>query len=103
MELGCAPSYMVMLFAVHAMDAPDARRQEYYDAHKAHLRRARDYGVKLTIGGPLMAENGKTAVGSLMVFEAADRSCVQRFNDDDPFRRGGVWRTVLIAQFDRKT
>lgn len=93
----------MMLIAVHAIDDAAAQRQPYYDAHKAHLARAADYGVKLVIGGPLLGDDSQTAIGSLMIFEAADKASVVRFNADDPFRKSGVWRSVHVAQFDRRT
>jgi len=92
-----------MLFAIHAIDAPDAQRSQHYDAHKAHLKRTDDYGVTLVIGGPLLGADGISTVGSLMVFEASDLASVQRYNADDPFRKSGVWRNVHIAHFFRKT
>lgn len=92
-----------MLFAVHALDAPDSPRALNYDQHKSHLKRAADYGVTLVIGGPLLGDDGVSVVGSLMVFQAEDVRSVKRYNDDDPFRKNGVWRTVHISQFDRRT
>jgi uncharacterized protein YciI len=92
-----------MLIAIHAIDDPAAQRPLYYDGHKAHLARAGEYGVKLVIGGPLLGDDGQTPIGSLMVFEASDKESVARFNADDPFRKGGVWRTVCLSQFDRRT
>jgi uncharacterized protein len=91
------------LFAVHALDAQGALRSDHYEEHKAHLRRTGEYGVKLVIGGPLLSDDGQTALGSLMVFEAPDRASVERFNLDDPFRKNGVWSKVHVARFDRKT
>lgn len=92
-----------MLFAMHALDAPDAVRAQHYDEHKAHLKRTGDYGVALVMGGPLLGDDGRTVIGSLMVFEARDLASVERYNTDDPFRTSGVWRTVHLSQFDRKT
>ena len=92
-----------MLFAVHALDAPDSRRSQHYDQHKSHLTRTPDYGVTLVIGGPLLGVDGVSVVGSLMVFQAPDLPSVRRYNDDDPFRKNGVWCTVHISQFDRST
>lgn len=92
-----------MLFAIHALDAPDAQRPRHYDQHKAHLARTADYGVVLVVGGPLLGEDGVSPIGSLMVFKAEDLGSVKRYNEDDPFRRNGVWSTVHISQFDRRT
>lgn len=92
-----------MLIAIHALDDAAAQRQLHYDGHKAHLARTAEYSVKLLIGGPLLGDDGHTPIGSLMVFEAPDQAHVVRFNADDPFKKNGVWRSVHVAQFDRKT
>lgn len=92
-----------MLIAIHAIDDAAVQRQPYYEGHKAHLTRAESYGVKLVIGGPLLSDDGRTPVGSLMIFEAMDKASVLRFNADDPFKTNGVWRSVHMAHFDRRT
>ena len=65
-----------MLFAVYALDNPSAgaRRQAVHAEHVAHLKAAKDQGVTITVGGPLMADDGTTSIGSLMVIEAPDRA-----------------------------
>jgi uncharacterized protein YciI len=93
-----------MLFAVHALDKPDAgpKRQAVHAEHVAHLRSAKNYGVTITVGGPLVADDGKGSVGCLMVIEASDRATVEAFNRADPFHKNGVWAKVEIQRFDRK-
>jgi hypothetical protein len=93
-----------MLFSVHALDTPNsaAKRQAVHADHVAHLKTAKDQGVTITVGGPLVADDGKTSIGSLMVIEAADRATVEKFNRADPFHKNGVWDKVEIRRFDRK-
>jgi hypothetical protein len=93
-----------MLFSVHALDTPDsaAKRQAVHAEHVAHLKTAKDQGVIITVGGPLVADDGKTSIGSLMVIEAADRATVEKFNRADPFHQNGIWEKVEIRRFDRK-
>jgi len=87
-----------MLFAVHCLDKPDAlsRRLAHYEAHKAYLNTGT---VKTVISGPLVAEDGVTAIGSLLVLEADNIRQVEDFNANDPFRRADVWGTVSIKPF----
>ena len=61
------------------------------------------HGVTMVMGGPLVADDGSGSVGSLMVFEAADRASVETFNRADPFFKNGVWAKVEIQRFDKKT
>ena len=65
-----------MLFSVFTLDNPDAldKRKAVHGAHVAHLKRAKDYGVTITVGGPLVSDDGATSIGSLMVLEAPDRA-----------------------------
>jgi uncharacterized protein YciI len=93
-----------MLFSVHALDKPgsEATRQKVHGEHVAHLKTAASYGVKITVGGPLVADDGARSVGSLMVLEAPDRAAAERFNRDDPFFKNGVWGKVDITRYDRK-
>jgi uncharacterized protein YciI len=93
-----------MLFSVHALDRPGVaeKRKAVHAEHVAHLRKANDYGVTITVGGPLVADDGTTSIGSLMVLEAPDRASAEKFNRADPFSSNGVWGAVEIRRFDRK-
>jgi uncharacterized protein YciI len=93
-----------MLFSVHALDRSGVaqKRKAIHAEHVAHLRTAKDYDVSITVGGPLVADDGKTSIGSLMVLEATDRAAAERFNRADPFFRDGIWGAVEIRRFDRK-
>jgi uncharacterized protein YciI len=94
-----------MLFSVHALDAPGAAatRDKVHPEHVAHLKTQGDYGVTMVIGGPLLSDDGKGSVGSLMIYEANDRASVEKFNRADPFFKNGVWAKVEIQRFDKKT
>lgn len=93
-----------MLFVIHARDRADAlpTRLAHYDAHKAFLSDTSPHGVTIVMSGPLVADDGKTAVGSLLVVEAPDRATVERFNAADPFHAAGIWETVAITGFLRR-
>ena len=93
-----------MLFSVFTLDNPDAldKRKAVHGAHVAHLKRAKDYGVTITVGGPLVSDDGATSIGSLIVLEAPGRAAAEKFNSADPFHQNGVWGKVEIRRFDRK-
>ena len=65
-----------MLFIIHAVDRTDglATRLENYDAHKAFLSDTSRFGVKIVMSGPLVADDGKTMIGSLFLVEAPSRA-----------------------------
>jgi uncharacterized protein YciI len=93
-----------MLFSVFTLDNPAAtdKRKAVHGAHVAHLKNAKDYGVTITVGGPLVSDDGATSIGSLMILEAPDRASAEKFNCADPFHQNGVWGKVEIRRFDRK-
>ncbi len=94
-----------MLYSVYALDNPDAaaKRQAVHAEHVAHLKTAKDNGVTIVVGGPLLAEDGKSSIGSLMVLEVPDRATAEKFNNADPFHKNGIWAKVDIQRFDRRT
>jgi uncharacterized protein len=90
------------LYCIHAFDKSGAStvRAEAYAAHRAHLAEAAGTGVTIHASGPLVAEDGATAIGSLFVVEAADQAAAARFNADDPFAKAGLWAKVEISRFN---
>ena len=93
-----------MLFSVFTLDNADSaeKRKAVHSAHVAHLKNAKNFGVTITVGGPLVSDDGLSSIGSLMVVEAADRTTAEKFNHADPFHQNGVWGKVEIRRFDRK-
>ena len=94
-----------MLFSIHALDKPDIRGQRARPCMPRTSRisrTAKDFGVTITVGGPLVADDGKSSIGSLIVIEAPDRATAEKFNRADPFFKNGIWAKVEIQRFDRK-
>ena len=92
-----------MLFAVFALDKPNTAdtRKAVHAEHVAHLKKAAEFGVTLTVGGPLVDDAGAGGIGSLMLIEAPDRAAVEKFNGADPLQ--AVWSQVEIKRFDKRT
>lgn len=89
-----------MHFITHCLDRPGAleTRLAHYDEHRAYLAAA---PVHIVVGGPLLADDGETMIGSLFLTEADDRAAVEEFNRNDPFFQHGVWdrETIEIHAF----
>ncbi|HVV94554.1 MAG TPA: YciI family protein [Hyphomicrobiales bacterium] len=87
-----------MLFVVHCLDKPDAlpRRLAVYDEHKARLAKNE---VPSVISGPLVAADGETMIGSLLILDAASRAEVEAYIAADPFTAADVWASVSIERF----
>jgi uncharacterized protein YciI len=84
-------------FVFMGRDRPDhgELRSGLRPSHQAHFFAPRPdcYGVA---GGPLLAEDGETMIGSLLVFEATDLSAVNRFCRDDPYVVHNLFAAVEI-------
>lgn len=93
-----------MLFAIHGIDREAAlpKRLAHYAAHREFLSDTSAYDVRIVISGPLVADDGETMIGSLFIVEAPDRTCVERFNANDPFRKADIWERVTITGFVKR-
>jgi uncharacterized protein YciI len=60
------------------------------------------HGVAIIISGPLVADDGTSMIGSLMILEAPDRATVEAFNRADPFDAAGIWEKVDINAFVKR-
>ncbi len=92
------------LFAVHALDKPDAlaSRLEHYPAHRAFMESGKDLGVSVVMSGPLQSDDGDIMIGSLFIMEAARREAIVAFVEADPFAKEGVWGDLRITRFHRR-
>jgi uncharacterized protein YciI len=90
-----------MLYVIHALDKPGAllTRLAHYEAHKAYLSDTSPAGIRIIMSGPLVADDGATAIGSLLVVEAASAEVVEAFNKADPFHAAGIWDRVTVTGF----
>jgi uncharacterized protein YciI len=93
-----------MYFVIHALDRPDALelRLKTRSAHREYLHRS-DSAVRLLLAGPLLAADGETMVGSLIVVEAHSLADVEVFAAGDPYRLAGVVGSVRIQPWNWTT
>ncbi len=84
-----------MRFAIICLDKPEhgALRQENRPAHLAHLNAHTDAVVLV---GPLLADDGETPLGSLLIMEFADRAGAEAFAAGDPYAQAGLFESVTI-------
>jgi uncharacterized protein len=82
-------------YAIMALDKPGAAavRADNRPAHLEHLDR---HAAKLLAGGAVLADDGATPVGSLIVFDSDDRVEVEAFLAADPFTKAGLFASVSI-------
>ena len=87
-----------MLYAFHLLDKPGAlsKRLEIRPEHKAYLGAKAE---QIAFAGPLLADDGKTMVGSLLVVDFPSREEAHRWLADEPFTRAGVYASTAIHAF----
>ena len=87
-----------MLFVVHALDKKDIlpTRAKHYRAHCIHLDQAEGHAIDVVTADTLVADDGETPLGSIIIVDAADRATVDTFTRSDPYYVNGVWERVTI-------
>ena len=84
-----------MPFAIMALDKPGSA-QVRADNRPAHLEHLDRFAGKLLAGGAVLADDGATPVGSLIVFDSEDRAEVEAFLAADPFTKAGLFASVSV-------
>jgi uncharacterized protein YciI len=87
-----------MLYAIHMLDRPGGAdlRAATGAAHKEFVGRHLD---SMYLGGPLLADDGTTMIGSLIVMDFPDRAAAEAFIADEPYNRAGLFESVTIRAF----
>ena len=89
-----------MLYIVYQIDGPDSPeiRAATRDAHFKYLDEHEDI---LVLGGALLAEDGKTRTGSVLIINVEDLAAAEAFSENEPFRRAGLFERVEINRMRR--
>ena len=65
----------------------------------AHLEWIKTLGDKVKLGGPMLAEDGATPVGSVIFLEADSMEEAKSIYAQDPYREAKLWRRIEIRHF----
>src|SRR5438552_19182784 len=89
-----------MLYIIYQIAKPDSQaiRAAHRDAHFAYLDEHEDI---LVLGGATLAEDGATRLGSVLIINVPDRGAAERFSENEPFRRAGLFERVEITRMRR--
>lgn len=87
-----------MLFAFHLVDRRDAGdlRARVRPEHKDYLARV---AQRLAFAGPLLADDGQTMLGSLLVIDFADRAAALAWLQQEPFTRAGLYAQSQVHAY----
>ncbi len=89
-----------MLYVIYQVDKPGSGelRARLRQRHFAYLD---DHKEILVLGGAMLAEDGATRTGSVLIVNVGSREEAERFSADEPFRAGGVFERVEINRMRR--
>jgi uncharacterized protein YciI len=73
-------------------------RQENRAAHLAYLDQ---YGDKLFVAGPTLADDGTTMNGSVIILDLADLAEAKGFAAGDPYAKAGLFESVQIRPWKK--
>ncbi len=89
-----------MLYIIYQEDRPDgaAIRTATRAEHLAYLER---HAAIVVLGGAMLADDGVTRIGSVLIVNVPDRAAAERFSAEEPFRKAGLFKTVKITRMRR--
>ena len=89
-----------MLFIIYQEDGPDSKalREQHRPAHFDYLEQHKDI---LVLGGALLADDGETRTGSVLIINVPSRADAERFSENEPLRMVGTFKSVKISHMRR--
>lgn len=89
-----------MRFVIFAIDCDDAGglRKEYRQAHIDYMQA---HPLTIESAGPLVADDGTTPIGSLIILEADNRREAESYSDGDPYTKAGLFKEVRIEAYKK--
>ena len=87
-----------MRVALITKDKPDSL-QVRMDTRESHLAYIKDTGV-VEQAGPFLDENG-TMCGSLIILNVEDLAAAERWAENDPYARAGLFANVVVQEWKR--
>jgi uncharacterized protein YciI len=84
-----------MLYIIYQIDRPGGEtiREATREAHFKYLD---DHEDILVLGGALLADDGKTRTGSVLIVNVGSRAEAEAFSENEPFRKAGLFERVEI-------
>ncbi|SFP13953.1 hypothetical protein SAMN05216567_104319 [Variovorax sp. OK605] len=87
-----------MIFVFHLLDKPDsaALRTAVRPEHKACIAQVAE---RMAFAGPLLADDGKTMLGSLLAIDFDSRAAAEAWQANEPFTRAGLYASSSVLAF----
>jgi hypothetical protein len=89
-----------MLYVIRCTDKPGHQdvRKANRDSHIAMLE---EYGERIIAAGPTLEDDGDGMTGSVIILEAPDRTAVDRFLQNDPYAKAGLFERVEVSRWKK--
>jgi len=71
-------------------------RQEFRAAHEAYLAQ---HASMVMARGPLVADNGAGAIGSVLLLDVPDMDAARAFMAKEPFYSNGVYKDINVHRW----
>lgn len=84
-----------MLFAIYAKDKAGALELRM-KTRPTHLEFIAQSGEAVKVAGPLLADDGETSIGSLLIVEFETFEATEQWAALDPYSRAGLFESVEI-------
>ena len=87
-----------MHYAAHCTDRPNSAELRAANrlAHRDWLKK---YEREVKLGGPYLAADGVTMIGSLIVVEAPDEATARAMFAEEPYNKAGVFASMELRAF----
>jgi len=89
-----------MLYIIYQTDKPGGEdiRAATRDSHFKYLD---DHEDILVLGGAMLADDGKTRTGSVLIVNVGSRAEADAFSENEPFRKAGLFDRVEVSHMRR--
>jgi uncharacterized protein YciI len=84
-----------MLFAIYRLDKPSSLELRL-KTRPVHLDYLKSQSNRLFAAGPVLAQDGKTPIGSLLLVECRDEADARAFAAADPYDKAGLFQSLTI-------
>jgi len=82
----------------HALDAPGGMdiRNTNREAHESYLE---EHANSVMCRGPMLSDDGSSAIGSVVLLDVPDMAAARAMMDDEPFYRAGCYQDITLHRW----
>ncbi|GLQ05038.1 YciI family protein [Sneathiella chinensis] len=85
-----------MLFVAYCVDKEN-HLEVRMETRPDHLEFMKIKGDAVKLGGPALADDGETPIGSMIIFEDTDLAAARAWIAEDPYAKAGLFQSVTVT------